>query len=1180
MAADKYTIAWLCALTDELVVAKATLDLEYDSYPCETPDDHNKYTLGRIGRHNVVICCLPEGIYGTDAASSAVTSLRRTFRNVKLGLLVGIGGAVFSPQHNIRIGDVAVSVPGNGIGGVLQHDFGKHLEDRLLLTRSLNKPPAVLLNAVSDVAARHCKRGRNNIPEVIEEMMLNYPALREAGFSCTDEMRDSTLNQAVVSQLGPRKSPQVHYGLIASGNQVIRNPAMRDWLAQIPDVICVEMEAAGVMDILPCLVIRGISDFADSSKDDQWKRYAAATAAAYAKELLDVVPQQAVEIYTPPAPMEDKYYLPLDLAQIPVGRSFVGRDSELSYLRSRLLPETSSDQKVVILHGQAGIGKTQLAIRFAIKHKNEYSAIIWLNAKTRETLCQSLGTVFSRLPNTGTQPVTQSIEQQARAVLIWLSMNGNTKFLLIYDNFEQYNTGEQAETNHGLGDQISDYLPSACHGSIIITTRNMRLARTVRLGQLYLVKRLDPEESIQLLMDSDRPVSEPQNGLKHDFLALANRLDGLPLALVIARAFIQSSGTPPAELLKFYANPDLWGIIHQQTDADCGYTNGNLIATLRMLYEEIKRRRPSAARLLLLLSCYDNRDIWYTMICNGLQQREPAWMYEITANEVIFRLTIAELLNFGLVEAADSGSYSMHPVVQDWCRHQRRLEGIENDPSQNSIGGLEVLALRSIIRCIPSKDDPDAWILQRRLLPHASQVIQSLLPNQIERYKCKFGTVTSLTSLIPLCERQKDEETLRELSAVLLASMLRILGPTHATTICCLVIFGILHIQTNKELAKSALIKAVDNSTGNSNDHCLAAQALAVFYIRQKAWVDAESLLKTTLDKLSSESHVDKDIIYTLGLCLGLLYAATKRFTEMESIFLKMAFDEHGALHSYTACLVMASSLGNLYTNYHQYNKAESMYHQAVQACEIHLGLHHYLTLHTTHCLGEHYSASKRHQDAIQIFQRVLGIYEKLYGADSTHTLNTKMWIAFSYVALQRQDAHSLLEQVAEDYIRVLGPRNAKALDALLKVGLHFLLLDCFSKAEATFRVAHTGYVETLGWDHHATIHSAVALSSACWFDKRVDEAAQILEKAIYNQCMAPLSASTPNPRAMFLTARLPEVKGKREEARVAYARFLAVSHHSPEAGDTFQALATSTFEFLSSQRGRIEDSTEDPVLI
>jgi nucleoside phosphorylase len=81
----------------------------------------------------------------------------------------------------------------------------------------------------------------------------------------------------------------VHYGLIASGNQVMRHGGTRDRLRRELDVLCFEMEAAGLMDRFPCLVIRGICDYADSHKNKCWQAYAAATAAAYAKELLGVI---------------------------------------------------------------------------------------------------------------------------------------------------------------------------------------------------------------------------------------------------------------------------------------------------------------------------------------------------------------------------------------------------------------------------------------------------------------------------------------------------------------------------------------------------------------------------------------------------------------------------------------------------------------------------------------------------------------------------------------------------------------------------------------------------------------------------------------------------------------------------------------------------------------------------
>ncbi len=81
--------------------------------------------------------------------------------------------------------------------------------------------------------------------------------------------------------------PEIHCGLIASGDRVIKSAAKRNLAAQaIGDILCFEMEAAGIATEFSSIVIRGISDYADSHKNDGWHRYAAAAAAACAKELL------------------------------------------------------------------------------------------------------------------------------------------------------------------------------------------------------------------------------------------------------------------------------------------------------------------------------------------------------------------------------------------------------------------------------------------------------------------------------------------------------------------------------------------------------------------------------------------------------------------------------------------------------------------------------------------------------------------------------------------------------------------------------------------------------------------------------------------------------------------------------------------------------------------------------
>ena len=95
--------------------------------------------------------------------------------------------------------------------------------------------------------------------------------------------------------------PEIHYGIIASGNALVKNANERDEiLKRLPDnvrneCLCIEMEAAGLMDTFPCIVIRGICDYADSHKNDMWQKYAAATAAAFAKEFLSFVDVQEVE---------------------------------------------------------------------------------------------------------------------------------------------------------------------------------------------------------------------------------------------------------------------------------------------------------------------------------------------------------------------------------------------------------------------------------------------------------------------------------------------------------------------------------------------------------------------------------------------------------------------------------------------------------------------------------------------------------------------------------------------------------------------------------------------------------------------------------------------------------------------------------------------------------------------
>ena len=312
---EDFSVGWISAILSEYVVACQLLDIEYNDAPIEVPDqDNNAYTYGRIGSHNVVIACLPKGRYGTTSAAYIARDMHRTFPRLRFGLMVGIGGGAPSDKHDIRLGDVVVSTPARLSGGVIQYDHGKAIQNRSFeLTGMLDKPPIVLLNAMQKLHARH-ERWGHNITQTINTMMMNAPRLAKT-YSKPDLATDVLYNSSFVhsDNRQPCSSiciqhvghiverevrdtsdddPYIHYGLIASADRLMKDATMRDRLTESEGVLCFEMEAAGLMDGFPCLIIRGVSDYSDTHKNDHWQGYAAACATAYAKELLQLVPSR------------------------------------------------------------------------------------------------------------------------------------------------------------------------------------------------------------------------------------------------------------------------------------------------------------------------------------------------------------------------------------------------------------------------------------------------------------------------------------------------------------------------------------------------------------------------------------------------------------------------------------------------------------------------------------------------------------------------------------------------------------------------------------------------------------------------------------------------------------------------------------------------------------------------
>lgn len=266
------------------------LDEEHPVLPAADPKDTNAYCFGRIKDHNVVIACLPAEQTGKVSAATVTKDMIRSFPAIRFGLMVGIGGGApyYGDQSNhsvpdktngcsesedededdiqdIRLGDVVVSLHSKLSEAVVQYDFGKSIQTKEFVRAGgqLNKPPSIVLSAVSMLQSRYIRRG-NGVSEIISKMLSENPGMAE-DFQSPGSENDNLFKSTVSHQDGkrcktcrgpgdsnlvrrkkrPDDGPRIHYGTIGSADTVMRDAVLRDKWAQKERIKCFEMEAAG-----------------------------------------------------------------------------------------------------------------------------------------------------------------------------------------------------------------------------------------------------------------------------------------------------------------------------------------------------------------------------------------------------------------------------------------------------------------------------------------------------------------------------------------------------------------------------------------------------------------------------------------------------------------------------------------------------------------------------------------------------------------------------------------------------------------------------------------------------------------------------------------------------------------------------------------------------------------------
>lgn len=311
-----YTVGWICALPVEFAVSEGMFDrlhpelLQNADHHLQNVEHHKdcvdySYTFGRIGHHDVVMACLPTGENETAWISDVLDDMQESFPFLQLFLIVGIGGGVPSTAKDIRLGDVFVGDPATDPGGVVEYESDEVSRgDKFVYRRFPNSLPRDLRNAMGTLKAD--RQLGHKLSEHLQGMLKNCKEM-QAQYSRPSPETDvlfrfyedhlgaegdcSECPKDLLQSRRARDSvPIVHYGLIASGDEAMKHGETRDGLSREHGIECFEKGAVDLIFGLQCLVIRGISDYADSHRNDIWQPYAAAMAAEYAKELLHFLP--------------------------------------------------------------------------------------------------------------------------------------------------------------------------------------------------------------------------------------------------------------------------------------------------------------------------------------------------------------------------------------------------------------------------------------------------------------------------------------------------------------------------------------------------------------------------------------------------------------------------------------------------------------------------------------------------------------------------------------------------------------------------------------------------------------------------------------------------------------------------------------------------------------------------
>ncbi len=596
---------------------------------------------------------------------------------------------------------------------------------------------------------------------------------------------------------------------------------------------------------------------------------------------------------------------------------FTGREDLLEQLHDHFTQaKTIALAQPLAITGLGGIGKTQVAIEYAYRYRDDYSALLWVRARTQEELLADL-VIIANLLNLS----EKNVEDQRipiNAVKYWFETH--TKWLLICDKADDLL-------------MIRDELPIDNRGHILLTTRAQSMS-----GFAYKVEieTMEPEEGALFLLRR-AGIIEPDaildNASTTDCaiaLELVQELDGLPLALDQAGAYIEETRSSLSGYLTLYRQQRTKLL---QWRGDNVFEHSAPVATTWSLaFEKIELANPAASELLRFCTFLAPDAIPEEIFTEGADELGPI-LRSVAADPFALNLAIRELLNYSFVKR--------DPEAQQICIHRLVQAVLKDDMDEGTQRQWAERTVKAVNSAFPDVEF-EVWPRCQRLLPHAR--VCAVL---IEQWDFAFPAAARLLDQVGyyLKARASYTEALPLLQRAL-AIREKALGSDHADTATSL----------NMLFQSSLTIK--ERLLGPDHpDTATGLNSLADLYVDQGAYEHAEPLFQRAIairEKILGPNH--PDTASSLN-SLADLYVDQGAYEHAEPLFQRtLVIREHllGPEHPDTASSL--NSLADLYADLDKYEQAEVLFRRALTIRERVLGPDH----PKTRLLLENYTAFLR----------------------------------------------------------------------------------------------------------------------------------------------------------------------------------------------------------------------------